>query len=108
MLSSLFKWNPTVALDIPLNRKATAAKGRFVWTDAMEQEYNKMRKTMLTLIKLTPFDENKTLRLMIDGASTKGMSSVLLQWGNEMNPSKGAVIVNTNCSRFKESELRFR
>ena len=51
MLSSLSKWNPTVALEIPLIRKATAAKGRFVWTDAMEQEYNTVRKIMLAQIK---------------------------------------------------------
>ena len=51
MLSSLSKWNLTVALEIPLMRKATAAKGRFVWTDAMKQEYNTVRKTMLAQIK---------------------------------------------------------
>ena len=28
MLSSLQRWNPTVALEIPLIRKATASKGR--------------------------------------------------------------------------------
>ena len=42
MLSSLSKWNPSVALEIPLIRKAT---------DAMEQEYNTVRKTMLAQIK---------------------------------------------------------
>ena len=44
MLSSLSKWNPTVAPEIPLIRKAMAAKGRFIWTDAMEQEYKTVRK----------------------------------------------------------------
>ena len=41
---NLSKWNPTVALEIPLIRKAMAAKGRFIWTDAMEQEYKTVRK----------------------------------------------------------------
>ena len=36
MLSSLSKWNPTVSLEIPLIRKATADKGKFVWTDKID------------------------------------------------------------------------
>ena len=86
MLSSLSKWNPTVALEIPLIRKATAVKGKFIWTDVMDQEYNTVRKTTLEQISLTPFDNRKTLRLMIDGASTEGAGYVLFQWVNEMNP----------------------
>ena len=81
-----------MALEIPLIRKAMAAKGRFIWTDAMDQEYNTVRKTMLTQIKLTPLDEKKTLRLMIDGASTDGVGFVLFQWVNRMDPVKGAEI----------------
>ena len=37
MLVSLDKWNPTVTLEISLIRKATAAKGKFVWTNKMEK-----------------------------------------------------------------------
>ena len=32
---------------------------------------------MLTQISLTPFDDRKTLRLIIDGASTEGVGFVL-------------------------------
>ena len=53
---SLAKWNPTVALEIPLIRKATAARGKFVWTDEMEREYNIVTDTMLAQTQLTPFD----------------------------------------------------
>ena len=106
MLSSLSKWNPTVAPEIPLITKATAAKGRFIWTDAMGQEYNTVRKTMLTEIKLTPFHEKKNLKLMIDGASTEGVGFVLFQEVNQMDPLEGAMIVNANCSRFKESQFQ--
>ena len=52
MISSLLKWNPTVALEIPLIRKATAAKGKFIWTDELDQEYVRVRKTMLEQISL--------------------------------------------------------
>ena len=79
MLSSLSKWNPVAALEIPLLRKSTAAKGKCVWTDKMDQEYNKVRKTILEQIQLTPFDPNKSLRLVIDGASTEGSGFMLFQ-----------------------------
>ena len=32
---------------------------------------------------------------------------MLFQFVDEMNPGSGAVIVNANCTRFKESPLRF-
>ena len=35
MISSLQRWNPTVTLEIPLIRKATASKGHFIWIDEM-------------------------------------------------------------------------
>ena len=68
MLSSLQRWNPTIALEIPLIRKATASKGRFIWSDEMQKEYEVVRETMLGQIQLTPFDPNKSLRLVIYAA----------------------------------------
>ena len=32
---------------------------------------------------------------------------MLFQFVEEMDPGSGAVIVNANCTRFKESQLRF-
>ena len=101
MLSSLAKWNPTVALEIPLIRKAMASKGKFFWNNEMDQEYNVVRKSMLEQVQLTPLVPNKTLRLVIVGASTVGNDFVLFQWDDEINPGGGAVIVNANSTRFK-------
>ena len=56
---------------------------------------------MLAQIQLTPFDPKKSLRLVIDAASTEGAGFVLFQWRDEMNPNSGPVIVNANCTRFK-------
>ena len=39
MISSLQRWNPTVALEIPLLRKATASKSRFIWSDELQKEW---------------------------------------------------------------------
>ena len=43
ILSNLQRWNPTIALEIPLIRKATASKGRFIWSDEMQKEYKVVR-----------------------------------------------------------------
>ena len=72
----------------------------------MQREWEITRKTMLEQIQLTPFDPEKTLRLVID-ASIEGAGFVLFQWRDELDPSKGAVIINANCTRFKESQLSF-
>ena len=73
----------------------------------MQKEWEITRKIMLEQIQLTPFDPEKTLRLVIDAASTEGAGFVLFQWRDELDPRKGAVIINANCTRFKESQLRF-
>ena len=39
MISSSIRWNPIVALEIPLIRKACASKGRFIWSDEMQREW---------------------------------------------------------------------
>ena len=88
-------------------KKATVSKGYFIWSDEMQKEYEVVRETVLEQIQLTPFDPNKSLRLVIDAASTEGAGFVLFQFVDEINPGSGAVIVNANCTRFKESQLRF-
>ena len=56
---------------------------------------------------MTPFDPNKSLRLVINAASPEGAGFVLFQFVDEIDPGSGAVIVNANCTRFEESQLRF-
>ena len=46
----------------------------------MQSEYESIRKAMLEQIQLTPFDPKKSLRLVIDAASTQGAGFVLFQW----------------------------
>ena len=75
-------------MKIPLIRKATASKGKFIWPDDLEREYIRVRTTIPEQISLTQYDENKTVRLILDGASTEGVGFVLFQWIDEMDPSK--------------------
>ena len=84
MLLSLSKWNSTVALEIPLISKGTAAKGKFIWTNEMEKEYNTVRNTILEQISLTPVDERKTLRPIIDSVPA-GLEGVFADLKIEMS-----------------------
>ena len=43
MLASLQSWYPSLPLNIPNLRKATAGNAKFIWTDLLEQEYNSVR-----------------------------------------------------------------
>ena len=65
MLSSLAKWNPTVNLEIPLIRKETASKGKFMWNDEMDREYETVRKTLLSQIRLTPYRKSRSVLLLM-------------------------------------------
>ena len=68
-----------------------------------ERLQNSEEHNARTNISITPFAERKTLRLIIDRV---GVGFVLFN-GFMKWILQGAVIVNANCSRFKESQLRF-
>ena len=64
MLASLQTLNQSIPLRAKLLRAAAGARGKkFVWTEDMENEYNKIREIMKKQLKLTPYDPGKKLRL---------------------------------------------
>ena len=44
LLASLQQWNPSVPLEVPLLRKATAGSAKFTWTQDLEQEYQNVKR----------------------------------------------------------------
>ena len=107
MLASLQQWNPSVPLEDPLLRRATAGTGKFTWTQDLEQEYQNVKKVVCEQIRLSPYDKTKTLQLVIDGASSQGVRFILFQWIDELDPSKGAAIINANASMLKDNQLSY-
>ena len=77
MLSSLQIWNPSLPLNLSRLRKACASKGKIIWDEELEDENRNCMEIMKTRIKLSPYDPNKRLRLIIDGAKTVGTGFVL-------------------------------
>ena len=69
MLASLQSWNPSIAMNAVLLRAATGTRGRFVWIEDMENEYQ----------NLSPYNPEQKLRLVIDGARTAGTIFLLIK-----------------------------
>ena len=70
MLASLQSWFPSIPLNIPNLRKATAGASKFTWTQILDEEYLAVKKIITSQIRLSPYDPEKKLRLVIDGASS--------------------------------------
>ena len=100
MLSSLQARNPSLPLNLSMLRKVTAAKGKIVWTDELEVEYNNAVDIMKTRIKLSPYDATKRLQLIIDGAKTVGTGFVLCQFFNDADQSKGVKIISAGSGKL--------
>ena len=98
MVSSLSQWCPASSLACPLLRKATAGASKLQWTDALEKEYQDVRRMMKSNLRLSPYDLTRFLNLVIDGSAIHGVGYVLFQWTDEADPSAGATIVSANSS----------
>ena len=98
MLASLQTWFPSLPLNIPNLRKATAGASKFSWTPLLEAEFEAVKDIMATQIRLSPYNPDKRLRLVIDGASSIGVGFVLFQYLSDDDPAKGARIIQANSS----------
>ena len=66
-----------------------------------------MKEIMVTQIRLSPYDPEKKLRLIIDGASSLGVGYVLFQYLNDEEPAKGALIISANSSMLSEQQTGY-
>ena len=107
MLASLLNWFPSLPLSIPNLRKATAGASKFAWTQILEEEYEAVKEIVTNQIRLSPYDPDKKLRLVIDGTSLVGVGFVLFQFLSDEEPGKGAVIINANSSLLSESQIGY-
>ena len=107
MLASLQSWFPSIPLNIPNLRKATAGASKFTWTQILDEEYLAVKKIITSQIRLSPYDPEKKLRLVIDGASSVGVGFVLFQFLSDAEPAKGAVIINANSSMLSENQVGY-
>ena len=107
MLASLQAWFPSIPLNIPNLRKATAGMSKFTWTPILEAEFSSVKEILSTQIRLSPYNESKKLRLVIDGASSIGVGFVLFQYLSDQNPEKGACIKSAKSSLLGETQVGY-
>ena len=98
MIASLSAWFPAVNLSCPLMRKTTQGAEKLKWTPDLESEYLITRKIMKKEIRLSPYNPDKWLNLVIDGASSRGIGFLCYQLVDEDDPSKGANIIQAGAS----------
>ena len=98
MVSSLSACAPATKVAYPLICKATAGPVQLKWSEALEGEFQSVRKLIKNNLKLSPYDPSRFLNLVIDGSAIHGMGYVLFQWIAEDNPAAGATIVSANSS----------
>ena len=96
MMTSLMKWAPNAPLNAPVLRAATGGSKEvpFEWMEAMEEEFNFLKKEMKKSLKLSPYNPDQKLRLIIDGSRTVGTGYILVQYINDDNVEEGIKIIN--------------
>ena len=71
----------------------------------LEKEYKGIKKKIK--FRLSASDPSKPLKLITDGASSKGVGFVLFQLRDESKPELGTNIVAANSSRLNEVQLKY-
>ena len=97
----------SVALNIPILRKACFENGKIDWSQEMIAEYQEANQLMLTQIKLSPYDPEKALYLVVDGGSKVGTGFCLLQRVKVSDPTKEFLIINAWSSLLPTTKGEF-
>ena len=61
----------------------------------MENVYQNIKQRMKKQLKLSPYNPNQRLRLVIDGARTAGTGFLLIQYADDKDVAKGVNIIHS-------------
>ena len=75
----------------------------FEWTEEMEAEFQFLKKTMKKSLKLSPYNPDQRLRLIIDGSRTIGTGFILIQYINDDNMNDGIKIINAGSALLPQA-----
>ena len=107
MISSLKDWFPSVTFSTDALRKGCAHGTTFIWSPKMEEEFQKVKLIFTDQIRLSPFNPDKAINILIDGANFTGVGFVFYQNVNDEKPGEEVTIVNTNSSALKASQIQY-
>ena len=92
------QWFPNVTFANKHLNAGTTHGSKFVWTPDMQREYEEIKLIFQDQIRLSPFNPNKAINILTDGASSKGIGFVFYQHYNKSKPSEDVTIVQVNSS----------
>ena len=101
MISSLKQWFPNVTFANKHLNAGTTQGSTFVWTIEMQQEYEAIKLIFQNKIRLSPFNSQKPINILTDGASSRGIGFVFYQ-PTDISTQE-ATIVRANSRSLKTS-----
>merc|ERR1712208_272980 len=82
MISSLKPWFPNINFTTPALRGACGNKSKFIWTPDMNAEFQEVKQFFTDQIRLSPFNPDREINILIDAAKTKGVGYCFFQYVN--------------------------
>ena len=78
-------------------------------TDApdMELEFEKVKIIFTDQIRLSPFNPDREINILIDGANSAGIRFCFYQNVDDKKPGEEVTIVNANSSALKENQMQY-
>merc|ERR1712030_70400 len=107
MISSLKPWFPNISFTTPALRGSCGNKSKFIWSPDMNAEFEKVKIIFTDQIRLSPFNPDREINILIDAAKTKGVGYCFFQYVNDDDPEGEVTIVNANSSALKDNQLQF-
>ena len=107
MISSLKPWFPSINFATSALRGACGSSSKFIWTPEMELEFEKVKIIFTDQIRLSPFNPDREINILIDAANKSGVGYCFYQYLNDDDPEGEVTIVNANSSALKDNQMQY-
>ena len=107
MISSLKEWFQSIQFKTENLRAGCVHLKHFAWTDIMEDEFNAVKKIFTQQIRLSPFDVEKRINIVTDGANSRGVGFVLFQNQDDLKQGENVSIIKANSSGLKDCQKQY-
>ena len=100
-------WFPSINFATPALRGACGNKSKFIWTPEMNSEFEKVKLIFTDQIRLSPFNPDKEINILIDAANKSGVGYCFYQYVNDEDKEGEVTIVNANSSALKDNQMQY-
>ena len=107
MISSLKPWFPNINFSTKALRTGCAHNSKFIWTPEMNLEFEKVKVIFTDQIRLSPFNPDREINILIDAANKAGVGFCFYQNVKDDEPEGEVTIVNANSSALKDNQMQY-